>query len=130
MNTSSASSANRQSLPPLSTDVRAAEVNLSGAPRVWFLTDGLSPIAIALSRTLLRRGDYVVSSILPEEFKGPRGDGLRNFIDGMKNEPESGGTEIDDMDDMSTPPRVNEKGWKERFKLVFMDPRYQLSHHH
>src|ERR1700712_4232219 len=52
----------------------------SNAPRVWFLTDGLSPIAIALSRLLLEHGDYVIAGVISEEFSGKRGDGLRSFL--------------------------------------------------
>jgi hypothetical protein len=127
MNASSVSPSTGRSLPPISTDVAAAEANASGAPRVWFLTDGLSPIAVALSKTLLRRGDYVVSTILPEDYKGPRGDGLRNLMTEMNNEQESGNREIHDDeeedDEDSSPIETIEKGWKERFKLVPMDAR-------
>ena len=123
MNASSASPSTRRSLPPISTDVGVAEANTSGVPRVWFLTDGLSPIAVTLSKTLLRRGDYVVSSILPEDYKGARGDGLRNLMTEMNNEQESGSTEIHEDEEDSSTNEAAEKGWKERFKLVPMDAR-------
>ncbi|KIV99035.1 uncharacterized protein PV09_09262 [Verruconis gallopava] len=50
------------------------------APRVWFLTDGLSPIAISLSRHLLEHGDYVVAAILQQEYDTPRSEELREFL--------------------------------------------------
>jgi NAD(P)-dependent dehydrogenase (short-subunit alcohol dehydrogenase family) len=75
-------------------------------PRVWFLTDGLSPIAISLSRHLLRHGDSVVAGILPGEFQGKRGDGLRAFMeaDGFLEQGQdeavwTGAQEMDDDDD-------------------------------
>lgn len=36
-------------------------------PRVWFLTSGDSPIAIALAKQLLAHGDFVVAGIPPGE---------------------------------------------------------------
>lgn len=37
------------------------------APRVWFLTSGDSPIAIALTKQVLAHGDFVVAGIPPGE---------------------------------------------------------------
>jgi hypothetical protein len=58
-------------------------------PRVWFLTDGLSPLALDLSRKLIGNGDYVVLGVLPDELSGTRGDGLRELVangeNGMEN---------------------------------------------
>jgi hypothetical protein len=65
------------------------------------LTDGLSPIAISLSRHLLEHGDYVVVGILPGEFDSSRGDELRSFMGEIAREG-SGATQQDgqmDLDD-------------------------------
>ncbi len=39
------------------------------APRVWFISRGISPIAIALAKQVLEHGDYVVAGVLPVEFE-------------------------------------------------------------
>jgi hypothetical protein len=111
-------------LPTLTTNIRAVELRSSAAPQVWFLTDGLSPIGVALSRTLLKRGDYVVSTILREEFKGSRGDGMRDLMNDVNNDGEGLG-DIDDMDqdDDGGPEHRNVSGWKDRFKVLQMDAR-------
>jgi hypothetical protein len=111
-------------LPSLTTNIRAVELRSSEAPQVWFLTDGLSHIGVALSRTLLKRGDYVVSTILREEFKGPRGDGLRDLMHDVNTD----GEELGDLDDMdqdedTSPIQKNVPGWKDRFKVLPMDAR-------
>ena len=49
------------------------------APRVWFITDGLCPIAISLSRYLLEHGDYVVAGVVPSEMTQQRGEELKEF---------------------------------------------------
>jgi NAD(P)-dependent dehydrogenase (short-subunit alcohol dehydrogenase family) len=123
MSASTESHTSRPNLPPISTDFsQLIERSHSTIPKVWFLTDGLSPIAVALSRTLLRRGDYVVSSILPEEFKGVRGDGLRDLLEGINDEKELREPEEQLYDDDSSPSPI-QHGWKDRFKVVPMDAR-------
>ena len=96
----------------------------SNAPRVWFLTDGLSPIAIALSRLLLEHGDYVIAGVISEEFSGKRGDGLRSFLADAGKE-----TNIDisnaaspSSEDSGTA-RGNDKKWKERYRALALDGR-------
>lgn len=123
----------------------------SKEPRVWFLTDGLSPIAISLSRHLLRHGDFVISGVLPSESNGTRGDELREFMEDMAQE----GNLADDLgeeDDMDIDvldvggdgdgegegegesEEVSEEGrpkaqrpakkrWRERFKIIALDER-------
>ncbi|KAE9969369.1 hypothetical protein BLS_005394 [Venturia inaequalis] len=111
------------------------------APRVWFMTDGLAPIAISLSRYLLEHGDYVVAGTLPSEFEGARGEGLRSFmgevarqgkdeteevdnegsaadtIDGMELGGEKGGEE------QSETKQKRRKRWRDRFRVVRLDGR-------
>lgn len=117
------------------------------APRVWFLTDGLSPIAISLSRHLLEHGDYVVAGILPTEFNSTRGDELRDFMGEIAREgsgaarveeidvdDEDGGEDASDDEAGSGERPTNgrrkkngknnvRKRWRERFKLVGVDGR-------
>ncbi|EFX04541.1 short chain dehydrogenase reductase [Grosmannia clavigera kw1407] len=38
------------------------------SPRTWFLTQGLSPLAVRLTRLLLAHGDYVVACLPPQEL--------------------------------------------------------------
>ncbi|KAF2432291.1 NAD(P)-binding protein [Tothia fuscella] len=113
-------------------------------PRVWFLTDGLSPIAIALSRQLLHHGDYIISGILPSEFKTSRGDGLKDLMEEVarESEGESGELDADGDEDMEGAESDGESGedgiheekpseekvrrrkrWRERFKVVALDGR-------
>jgi hypothetical protein len=58
-------------------------------PRVWFMSDGLCPLALDLSRKLLENGDYVVLGVLPDEFSGPRGTGLKELLANGSNEMEN-----------------------------------------
>jgi hypothetical protein len=136
--------------PPPSTNAAKAEAAQTSIPsfpqfpphkepRVWFLTDGLSPIAISLSRCVLQHGDYVISGILPTEFRGARGDQLREFMEDVVREGLDGNDadetemDIDPLEDadgseedsdegqeMKRPPR---KRWRERFKVVALDGR-------
>lgn len=109
-------------LPQLSTDAAPEEFTASATPRVWFLTDGLSPIALALTETLLRRGDYVVSSIVPEESTGLRGEGLRELLDDINSE---GQNEVgDEYDSESLRQERGGRGWRDRLKVVSMDARH------
>jgi hypothetical protein len=114
------------------------------------LTDGLSPIAISLSRQLLEHGDYVVAGIFPAEFNSARGDELREFMaevarEGSGVQP-SAEMELDDEETAGTDDRgsddndadeaaakndkrkagkakVRRKRWRERFRLVGIDGR-------
>ncbi|KAF2280530.1 short chain dehydrogenase/reductase family protein-like protein [Westerdykella ornata] len=73
------------------------------APRVWFITNGTSPIAIALSKQVLDHGDYVVAGVLPTEFEkreGPAED-FRTFLDEVKKT----------------------ERWRERLRVVGLDGR-------
>ncbi|KAF2084387.1 short chain dehydrogenase/reductase family protein-like protein [Saccharata proteae CBS 121410] len=77
------------------------------APRVWFLTNGTSPISIGLARQVLEHGDYVVAGVLPIEFDrdSGRSEEFREFLD------EVGSAE-------------GERGrWKERLRVVGLDGR-------
>lgn len=57
------------------------------APRVWFLTIGSSPIAIALARQVLDHGDYVVAGVVPQEFEKREGqsEDFRAFLEDVKH---------------------------------------------
>jgi hypothetical protein len=114
-------------------------------PRVWFLTDGLSPIAISLSRHLLQHGDYVVSGVLPLEYAGERGDDLREFIgelgeQGLESQDDEDDMDVDDESDGEhsggedtgeekevtghrQQKRRRSGPWIERFKVVALDGR-------
>ncbi|KAE8834660.1 hypothetical protein PTNB85_05993 [Pyrenophora teres f. teres] len=56
------------------------------APRVWFITRGVSPIAIALARQVLEHGDYVVAGVVPHEFEKSEGQSVdfRTFLEDVK----------------------------------------------
>ncbi|KAI4912083.1 uncharacterized protein J4E92_010128 [Alternaria infectoria] len=56
------------------------------APRVWFITRGASPIAIALARQVLEHGDYVVAGVMPLEFEKREGqsEDFRTFLEDVK----------------------------------------------
>ncbi|KAF1967400.1 short chain dehydrogenase/reductase family protein-like protein [Bimuria novae-zelandiae CBS 107.79] len=73
------------------------------APRVWFLTIGSSPIAIALARQVLDHGDYVVAGVVPQEFEKRVGqsEDFRAFLEDVKH---------------------NER-WRERLRVVGLDGR-------
>lgn len=55
------------------------------APRVWFLTNGSSPIKIELARKVLDHGDYVVASVQPQD---ERRDDFMDFLEEVKQKPE------------------------------------------
>ncbi|KAF2137331.1 uncharacterized protein K452DRAFT_321881 [Aplosporella prunicola CBS 121167] len=77
------------------------------APRVWFLTNGTSPISIALAEQALDHGDYVVAGVLPAEFERETGrsDEFRGFLDKIgRGEGER-------------------ERWKERLRVVALDGR-------
>lgn len=77
------------------------------APRVWFLTNGTSPISIALATQILEHGDYVVAGVLPAEFEreSGRSDEFRDFLDRV------GSAEGD------------KERWKGRLRVVGLDAR-------
>ncbi|PSN70756.1 NAD(P)-binding protein [Corynespora cassiicola Philippines] len=56
------------------------------APRVWFITNGSSPIAIALAKQVLDHGDYVVAGVMPLEFEKREGqsEDFRIFLEEVK----------------------------------------------
>ncbi|CAO2648361.1 Nn.00g076280.m01.CDS01 [Neocucurbitaria sp. VM-36] len=56
------------------------------APRVWFITRGVAPIAIALARQVLEHGDYVVAGVMPIEFEKREGqsEDFRTFLEDVK----------------------------------------------
>lgn len=73
------------------------------APRVWFITRGVSPIAIALARQVLEHGDYVVAGVVPIEFEKREGqsEDFRNFLEDVKRT----------------------ERWRERLRVVGLDAR-------
>ncbi|KAI8943748.1 hypothetical protein NX059_001727 [Plenodomus lindquistii] len=73
------------------------------APRVWFITRGVSPIAIALARQVLEHGDYVVAGVVPTEFEKREGqsDDFRAFLEDVKKT----------------------ERWRERLRVVGIDRR-------
>ena len=73
------------------------------APRVWFITRGVSPIAIAVARQVLEHGDYVVAGVVPIEFEKREGqsDDFRAFLEEVKGA----------------------ERWRERLRVVGLDAR-------
>ncbi|OAL55445.1 short chain dehydrogenase/reductase family protein-like protein [Pyrenochaeta sp. DS3sAY3a] len=73
------------------------------APRVWFITRGVSPIAIALARQVLEHGDYVVAGVMPTEFEKREGqsEDFRTFLEDVKKT----------------------ERWRERLRVVGLDAR-------
>ncbi|KAF2836974.1 NAD(P)-binding protein [Patellaria atrata CBS 101060] len=53
------------------------------APRTWFLANGTSPIAVAVTRKALEHGDCVVLGIGPGEWESERGEELRGFVEDL-----------------------------------------------
>jgi hypothetical protein len=95
---------------------------------VWFMTDALSPIAIALTRKILNQGDYVVLGVLPEELKGTGSMNLKHLVDVVKGNGAGNGSpaaresesdEDDDEDDGET----SDTNWSQRFRIVPLDAR-------
>jgi hypothetical protein len=116
------------------------------APRVWFMTDGMAPIAISLSRHLLEHGDYVVAGTIPSEFESTRGEGLRNFMgevaregadnaqedeamEGSVEDMELGGEREDELKDEDkdsgggSGQKSRRKRWRDRYRVVRLDGR-------
>ncbi|KAK7540009.1 uncharacterized protein J3D65DRAFT_693882 [Phyllosticta citribraziliensis] len=77
------------------------------APRVWFLTNGTSPISIALATKVLEHGDYVVAGVLPAEFEreSGRSEEFRDFLDIVGRA------------------EGERERWKERLRIVGLDAR-------
>lgn len=77
------------------------------APRTWFLTNGTSPISIALATQLLDHGDHVVAGVLPAEFEreSGRSEEFRNFLDRVSSA------------------EGDKERWKERLRVVSLDAR-------
>jgi NAD(P)-dependent dehydrogenase (short-subunit alcohol dehydrogenase family) len=73
------------------------------APRVWFITRGVSPIAIALAKQVLEHGDYVVAGVVPVEFEKGEGqsEDFKVFLEEVKNT----------------------ERWRERLRVVGLDAR-------
>ena len=73
------------------------------APRVWFITRGVSPIAIALAKQVLEHGDYVVAGVVPIEFEksGGQSDDFKAFLEEVKTT----------------------ERWRERLRVVGLDAR-------
>ncbi|KAF2633547.1 short chain dehydrogenase/reductase family protein-like protein [Macroventuria anomochaeta] len=73
------------------------------APRVWFITRGVSPIAIALAKQVLEHGDYVVAGVIPVEFEKSEGqtDDFKAFLEEVKNT----------------------ERWRERLRVVGLDAK-------
>lgn len=71
--------------------------------RVWFLSDGTSPIALSLAQHLLQHGDRVVVGVLPTQQDGDeeRVSQLGEFE-----------LEVQQTDD-----------WADRFKVLHFDSR-------
>ena len=70
-------------------------------PRVWFLTSGTSPVAIALARQLLAHGDYVAAGARVEDLNG----------------------EDDRFDELKSLVAEAEEGQPSRFKVIQVDIR-------
>jgi NAD(P)-dependent dehydrogenase (short-subunit alcohol dehydrogenase family) len=83
--------------------------------KVWLLTDGLSPLAVSLTRRLLENGDCVIAGIAPEDFSSPRATFLKELL--HECDGQSGNQFDEDLDESDRP-------WKERLKLVNLDIRY------
>lgn len=77
------------------------------APRVWLLTSGNSPLAIALARQVLAHGDYVVAGLIPGETEKDEERSLefREFLKDVAQSDGPGG------------------GWRERLRVVGLDVR-------
>ena len=78
------------------------------APRVWFITRGVSPIEIALARQVLEHGDYVVAGVVPSEFEKGEGQSadFRVFLEDVNKT----------------------ERWRERLRIVGIDPRYGIQY--
>jgi hypothetical protein len=100
---------------PFGNSARGPDFPQSTAPRVWLLSDGLSPIAVALSRRLLEHGDCVVAGVLSEEYDSPRGDALKALI--------REGEDAGEIEESSSVAQIMEKRWKDRLRTVELNGR-------
>jgi len=82
---------------------RSPKFPAHNAPRVWFLTNGTSPVSISLAQQVLEHGDYVCAGVLPAEFEktDERSEEFKAFLEDVK------GTER----------------WRERLRVVGLDAR-------
>jgi hypothetical protein len=92
------------------------------SPKVWFLSDGLAPIALGLIRAVLPKGDSVVLGVVPEEFKSSRGNELRGFLGEVESEDDA--NEEEEYEEMHEEERKTST--KDRIKIIEMDARYHL----
>ena len=76
------------------------------SPRVWFLTDALSPLAVRLIKLLLAHGDYIAAGLPPGEIEDK--ERSREFKE-LINECKSG--------------RKDREGWKDRIRGIRCDGR-------
>lgn len=81
----------------------------NSSPRIWLLTDGLSPTAVGLARRLLEIGDAVVCGVQPKEFSTSRADRLKALLRECETHDDD---EIEDDSDEAESPR------RERLKIV------------
>jgi NAD(P)-dependent dehydrogenase (short-subunit alcohol dehydrogenase family) len=92
------------------------ETSPSTSPKVWLLTDGLSPLAVGLARRLLENGDCVVAGIQPGEFYTPRANGLKVLLQECDNQ------KVNEEDEDSSDEA--EKPMKDRLQIIDLDIRY------
>ncbi|KAJ9131086.1 Retinol dehydrogenase 8 [Pleurostoma richardsiae] len=98
-NSEAGPSRHAHSIPPVSFPTH-------NSPRTWFLTQGLSPLAIRLIRLLLAHGDYVVACLPPLEIEHEdRSAEFRELINECKSA------------------RKDREGWKDRIRGIRCDGR-------
>ena len=119
-------------LPPPTTSASSKRPEIQfpphNAPRVWFLTNFTSPVAIALARQVLDHGDYVVGGVLPSEFDkdGERGEELRSFLDSVRGAGDDGDADTGaerNGDADGSGETSSRKKWRERLRVVGLDAR-------
>ena len=76
-------------------------------PRVWLITSASSPIGTAVSRELLKHGDFLIAGVKPTELLGDNG------------EPGSDITHFRE--------EVVTEGWNDRCRVVGLDERCEAS---
>jgi hypothetical protein len=92
---------------------------------VWFMTNGLSPIAATLARRLIDQGDCVTLGVLPEELKGSGSADLKILIDALQGngavgdspDKQDSGSEDEDRKD------IVDGNWRQRFRILPLDAR-------
>lgn len=98
------------------------------APRVWFLSNGTSPIALALARLALAHGDYIVASVLPSDLQDEvRSQELKAFLEDVRWQGDGSGDGEDEegTSNGSEASSANSKGkgWRERVRVVALNGR-------